>query len=276
MSRADELFIQNCRDILDNGFWDTELDVRPRWEDGESAHTVKRFGIVNRYDLSEEFPILTIRRTFWKSAVDELLWIWQQKSNNVHELRSRVWDAWADENGSIGKAYGYQLGVKHKYPEGEFDQVDRVLYDLKHNRASRRILTSLYNFEDLHEMALYPCAYSMTFNVTGNTLNAILNQRSQDMLTANNWNVCQYAVLVHMFAQSSGLKAGELVHVIADAHIYDRHVPIVEKILKNPQYAAPQLQIDPDIHDFYAFMRDSFTLPGYRYTDLDEKIPVAL
>ncbi len=276
MSRADELFIQNCRDILDNGFWDTELDVRPRWEDGESAHTVKRFGIVNRYDLSEEFPILTIRRTFWKSAVDELLWIWQQKSNNVHELRSRVWDAWADENGSIGKAYGYQLGVKHKYPEGEFDQVDRVLYDLKHNRASRRILTSLYNFEDLHEMALYPCAYSMTFNVTGNTLNAILNQRSQDMLTANNWNVCQYAVLVHMFAQSSGLKAGELVHVIADAHIYDRHVPIVEKILKNPQYAAPQLQIDPDIHDFYAFTRDSFALPGYRYTDLDEKIPVAL
>ena len=276
MSRADELFIQNCRDILDNGFWDTELDVRPRWEDGESAHTVKRFGIVNRYDLSEEFPILTIRRTFWKSAVDELLWIWQQKSNNVHELRSRVWDAWADETGSIGKAYGYQLGVKHKYPEGEFDQVDRVLYDLKHNRASRRILTSLYNFEDLHEMALYPCAYSMTFNVTGNTLNAILNQRSQDMLTANNWNVCQYAVLVHMFAQSSGLKAGELVHVIADAHIYDRHVPIVEKILKNPQHAAPQLQIDPDIHDFYTFTRDSFALPGYRYTDLDEKIPVAL
>ena len=277
MSRADELFIQNCRDILENGSWDTDRQVRPRWDDtGESAHTVKRFGIVNRYDLSEEFPILTIRRTFWKSAVDELLWIWQQKSNNVHELRSRVWDAWADENGSIGKAYGYQLGVKHTYPEGEFDQVDRVLYDLKHNPASRRILTSLYNFEDLHEMALYPCAYSMTFNVTGDTLNAILNQRSQDMLTANNWNVCQYAVLVHMFAQSSGLKAGELVHVIADAHIYDRHVPIVEKILKNPQYAAPQLQIDPDIHDFYTFTRDSFALPGYRYTDLDEKIPVAL
>ena len=276
MSRADELFIQNCRDILDNGFWDTELDVRPRWEDGESAHTVKRFGIVNRYDLSEEFPILTIRRTFWKSAVDELLWIWQQKSNNVHELRSRVWDAWADENGSIGKAYGYQLGVKHKYPEGEFDQVDRVLYDLKHNRASRRILTSLYNFEDLHEMALYPCAYSMTFNVTGNTLNAILNQRSQDMLTANNWNVCQYAVLVHMFARASGLKAGELVHVIADAHIYDRHVPIVERILQNPQYAAPQLVIDPEVQDFYAFTRDSFSLPGYKYTVLDEKIPVAV
>lgn len=277
MSRADELFIQNCRDILDNGRWDTDLQVRPRWEDtGESAHTVKRFGIVNRYDLSEEFPILTIRRTFWKSAVDELLWIWQKKSNNVHELRSRVWDAWADENGSIGKAYGYQLGVKYKFPEGEFDQVDRVLYDLRYNPASRRILTSLYNFADLSEMALYPCAYSMTFNVTGDRLNAILNQRSQDMLTANNWNVCQYAVLVHMFARASGLKAGELVHVIADAHIYDRHVPIVERILQNPQYAAPQLVIDPEVQDFYAFTRDSFSLPGYKYTELDEKIPVAV
>ena len=277
MSRADELFIQNCRDILDNGRWDTDLQVRPRWEDtGESAHTVKRFGIVNRYDLSEEFPILTICRTFWKSAVDELLWIWQKKSNNVHELRSRVWDAWADENGSIGKAYGYQLGVKYKFPEGEFDQVDRVLYDLRHNPASRRILTSLYNFADLSEMALYPCAYSMTFNVTGDRLNAILNQRSQDMLTANNWNVCQYAVLVHMFARASGLKAGELVHVIADAHIYDRHVPIVERILQNPQYAAPQLVIDPEVQDFYAFTRDSFSLPGYKYTELDEKIPVAV
>ena len=277
MSRTDELFIQNCRDILDNGRWDTDLQVRPRWEDtGESAHTVKRFGIVNRYDLSEEFPILTIRRTFWKSAVDELLWIWQKKSNNVHELRSRVWDAWADENGSIGKAYGYQLGVKYKFPEGEFDQVDRVLYDLRHNPASRRILTSLYNFADLSEMALYPCAYSMTFNVTGDRLNAILNQRSQDMLTANNWNVCQYAVLVHMFARASGLKAGELVHVIADAHIYDRHVPIVERILQNPQYAAPQLVIDPEVQDFYAFTRDSFSLPGYKYTELDEKIPAAV
>ena len=276
MSRADEIFIQNCREILENGYSDNNLPVRPRWEDGAPAHTVKRFGIVNRYDLSKEFPILTIRRTFWKSSVDELLWIWQKKSNNVHELRSRVWDAWADENGSIGKAYGYQLGVKYKFQEGEFDQVDRVLYDLKHNRASRRILTSLYNFADLNEMALYPCAYSMTFNVTGDTLNAILNQRSQDMLTANNWNVCQYAVLVHMFARASRLKPGELIHVIADAHIYDRHIPIVERILANPQYPAPQLVLDPDVTDFYAFTRDSFSLPGYKYTELDEKIPVAI
>ena len=276
MSRADEIFIRNCRDIVENGVWDTGLDVRPRWEDGSSAHTVKLFGVVNRYDLASEFPILTIRRTYWKSAVDELLWIWQKKSNNVHELRSRVWDAWADADGSIGKAYGYQLGVKYRFPEGEFDQVDRVLYDLRHNPASRRILTSLYNFADLNEMALYPCAYSMTFNVSGNRLNAILNQRSQDMLTANNWNVCQYAVLVHMFARASGLVPGELVHVIADAHIYDRHVPLVEKILANPLYPAPQLQVDPDVSDFYAFTRDSFSLPGYQYTDFAEKIPVAV
>ena len=276
MSRADELFIQNCRDILDNGFWDTELDVRPRWEDGESAHTVKRFGIVNRYDLSEEFPILTIRRTFWKSAVDELLWIWQQKSNNVHELRSRVWDAWADENGSIGKAYGYQLGVKHHYPQGDMDQVDKVLWDLKHDPGSRRILTNLYNHHDLSEMALYPCAYSMTFNVSGNTLNGILNQRSQDMLTANGWNVMQYAVLLHMMAQVSGLEAGELVHVIADAHIYDRHVPVVEELLSREPYPAPKFTLDPTVTDFYAFTKDSVKLEGYQAHPLDGKIPVAV
>lgn len=276
MSRADRVFIENCREILEHGVWDTEQEVRPRWADGASAHTVKRFGIVNRYDLAEEFPILTIRRTFWKSALDELLWIWQKKSNNVNELRTRVWDAWADGSGSIGKAYGYQLAVKHRYPEGDFDQVDRVLYDLKHNPASRRILTNLYNFADLSEMHLYPCAYSMTFNVSGDTLNAILNQRSQDMLTANNWNVCQYALLVHMFAQVSGLKAGELVHVIADAHIYDRHIPIVEEILKNPQYGAPKLSINPAVTDFYAFTRDDFSVKEYYYTELGTEIPVAI
>ena len=222
MSIADERFIQNCKDILENGFSDVCYDVRPAWADtGEKAHTIKKFCIVNRYDLTKEFPVITLRKTFFKSAVDELLWIWQKKSNNTHDLKSKIWDAWADENGSIGKAYGYQLGIKHKYKEGEFDQVDRVLYDLKHNPLSRRIMTNIYNHADLHEMNLYPCAYSMTFNVTGNRLNGILNQRSQDMLVANNWNVCQYAVLLHMFAKVSGLVAGELVHVIADAHIYD-------------------------------------------------------
>ena len=275
MSRADELFIANCKEILTNGVWDTDLAVRPKWEDGTPAHTVKKFGIVNRYNLKEEFPILTIRRTFYKTCIDELLWIWQKKSNNIADLNGHIWDQWADETGSIGKAYGYQLGIKHKYAEGEFDQVDRVIYDLKHNPASRRIMTNIYNFEDLHEMALYPCAYSMTFNVSGNTLNAILNQRSQDMLAANNWNVVQYAVLVHMMAQVAGLEAGELVHVIADAHIYDRHVPIIEQIIANEPKAAPEFVMDKSITDFYQFTRDSFSLKNYEYTPLDVKIPVA-
>ena len=276
MSRADKIFIENVTEILNNGVWDTDMQVRPKWDDGASAHTVKKFGIVNRYDLAEEFPLLTIRRTYWKTAVDELLWIWQKKSNNIKDLNGHIWDSWADENGSIGKAYGYQLGLKHKYPEGEFDQVDRVIYDLKHNPASRRIMTNIYNFEDLHEMGLYPCAYSMTFNVSGNKLNAILNQRSQDMLAANNWNVVQYSVLVHMMAQISGLEAGELVHVIADAHIYDRHVPIIEKMLKSEQFDAPKFNIDKSVGDFYAFTRDSFSVENYRYAPFEDKIPVAV
>ncbi len=276
MSRADSIFISNCRDILSSGVWDTDMEVRPRWADGTPAHTIKKFGIVNRYDLSQEFPIMTLRRTYWKSAVDELLWIWQKKSNNIKDLRGHIWDSWADENGSIGKAYGYQLGIKYEYPEGEFDQVDRVIYDLKNNPASRRILTSIYNFQDLHEMRLYPCAYSMTFNVSGKKLNAILNQRSQDMLTASNWNVVQYAVLVYMMAQVSGLEAGELVHVIADAHIYDRHVSIVKKMLQNEPKPAPTFKIDKSVTDFYSFTRDSFSVEGYEYSELDEEIPVAI
>ena len=276
MSYADKVFIQNCTDIIENGYWDTDQNVRPRWADGTPAHTVKKFGIVNRYNLQEEFPILTMRRTAFKSCVDELLWIWQKKSNNIHDLNSHIWDSWADETGSIGKAYGYQLGVKHKYKEGEFDQVDRVLFDLKNNPASRRIMTNIYNFQDLHEMNLYPCAYSMTFNVTGDTLNGILNQRSNDMLTANNWNVVQYAVLLIMLAQVSGLKAGELVHVIADAHIYDRHIPLVKEILAKPRHKAPKLIVDPTITNFYDFTVDSFELVDYEFEKLDKKIPVAI
>ena len=276
MAYADQIFRQNCLDILNHGVRDDNLTVRPHWKDGASAHTIKKFGVVNRYDLQKEFPILTLRRTYWKSAVDELLWIWQKKSNNVRDLSSHIWDAWADASGSIGKAYGYQLGVRHHYKEGDMDQVDRVLYDLKHNPASRRILTNLYNFADLSEMALYPCAYSMTFNVSGDTLNAILNQRSQDMLAANNWNVVQYAVLVHMFAQVSGLKAGELVHVIADCHIYDRHIPIIEKMLAEPEHPAPKFAVDPSVTDFYAFTTDSFTLENYEYSPFEDKIPIAV
>ena len=276
MSRADLIYKETCEKILSEGVWDTDREVRPHWEDGTPAHTVKCFGIVNRYNLQEEFPIMTLRRTYLKSCIRELLWIWQKKSNQVSELGSHIWDSWADENGTIGKAYGYQLGIKHQYPEGEFDQVDRVLYDLKHNPNSRRILTNIYNFEDLHEMALYPCAYSMTFNVSGNTLNAILNQRSQDMLTANNWNVVQYAVLVYMMAQVSGLVPGELVHVIADCHIYDRHVPMVKKMLEKEPLPAPKFYVNPKVRDFYDFTIDDFRLEGYRYHEFNDHIPVAI
>jgi len=276
MSKADIIFRENCLDILNNGVSDVGQNVRPKWPDGQSAHTIKKFGIVNRYNLKEEFPILTIRRSYLKSAIDELLWIWQKKSNNIKDLNSRVWDEWADENGSIGKAYGYQLGVKHHYPEGEFDQVDRVLFDLKNNPASRRIMTNLYNFADLSEMALYPCAYSMTFNVSGNTLNGILNQRSQDMLAANNWNVCQYSALLIMMAQVSNLEAGELVHVIADAHIYDRHINIVKEIIENEPYDAPKLIVDKTVKNFYDFTPNSFKLEDYKYHPFDVKIPIAV
>ncbi len=276
MSYADKIFIENCNDILSGGFSDTHLNVRPHWADGTPAHTYKKFCIVNRYDLQKEFPILTIRKTFFKSCVDELLWIWQKKSNNVNDLSSHIWDSWADENGSIGKAYGYQLSIKHKYKEGEFDQVDRVLFDLKNNPSSRRIMTNIYNFADLNEMNLYPCAYSMTFNVTGNKLNGILNQRSNDMVVANNWNVVQYSVLLIMFAKVCGFVPGELVHVIADAHIYDRHVPILKKMFENPQYDAPKLIIKRDVKDFYDFKVDDFELVDYKSTPLNEKLEVAI
>lgn len=276
MSKADQIFVQNMKDILENGYSDEKLEVRPHWEDGTPAHTIKKFGIVNRYNLQEEFPIMTIRRTAFKSCLDEILWIWQKKSNNIKDLHSHIWDSWADENGSIGKAYGYQLGKKAIYKEGEFDQVDRVLFDLKNNPQSRRIMTNIYNFEDLHEMGLYPCAYSMTFNVSGDTLNGILNQRSNDMLTANNWNVVQYSLLLIMMAQVSGLKPGTLVHVIADAHIYDRHVDMVKEVIAKPQHKAPKLWVNPEVKNFYDFTLDDFKLIDYEYEPFDKKIPVAI
>ena len=282
MSYADRVFIDMCRDILENGTSTEGEKVRPVWEDGTPAYTIKKFGVVNRYDLSKEFPALTLRRTAIKSCVDELLWIWQKKSNNVNELKSHIWDSWADESGSIGKAYGYQMGVKHQYKEGMMDQVDRVIYDLKNNPYSRRIMTNLYVHQDLHEMHLYPCAYSMTFNVTKEkdsdvlTLNGILNQRSQDVLTANNWNVCQYAVLIHMLAQVCGMKAGEFVHVIADAHIYDRHIPMVEELISREPLPAPVFRLNPDIKDFYDFTTDDVQLENYETHPQIRNIPVAV
>lgn len=282
MSYADELFIAMCKDIIDNGASTEGEKVRPVWEDGASAYTIKRFGVVNRYDLSKEFPALTLRKTAIKSCTDEMLWIWQRKSNNIQDLHSKIWDSWADENGSIGKAYGYQMGVKHSYKEGMMDQVDRVIYDLKHNPYSRRIMTNMYVHQDLHEMALYPCAYSMTFNVTKEkesdklTLNAVLNQRSQDVLTANNWNVCQYAVLLHMLAQVCGMRPGELVHVIADAHIYDRHIPLVEELIGRKPFPAPKFWLNPEVHDFYQFTREDVRLDNYVTGPQVKDIPVAV
>lgn len=282
MSYADKVFVAMCQDILENGTSTEGELVRPHWEDGTSAYTIKKFGVVNRYDLSKEFPAITLRKTYIKSATDELLWIWQKKSNNIHDLKSHVWDEWADEDGSIGKAYGYQLGVKHQYKEGMMDQVDRVIYDLKHTPFSRRILTNIYVHQDLHEMNLYPCAYSMTFNVIQKkgddrlTLNGILNQRSQDVLAANNWNVCQYAVLMHMLAQVCDMRVGELVHVIADAHIYDRHVPIVKELIERPQYDAPKFWLNPDIKDFYQFTTDDIKITDYVTGEQIKDIPIAV
>ena len=276
MSKADDLFIAMCKDIIENGYDTKGEKVRPKWEDGTSAYTIKRFGVVNRYNLAEEFPAITLLKTYIKSEIDELLWIWQKKSNNVHDLHSHIWDAWADEDGSIGKAYGYQLGVKHKYKEGMMDQVDRVIYDLKNNPYSRRIMTNIYVHQDLSEMNLYPCAYSVTFNVTGNKLNAILNQRSQDVLAANNWNVVQYAALVYMMAQVTGFEPGELVHVIADAHIYDRHIPIVEELISRPTYPAPKVTLNPDVKDFYDFTVDDFTIEDYQTGPQIKNIPIAV
>ena len=276
MSYADNVFIENCRDILENGFSTENEKVRPVWEDGTPAYTIKKFGVINRYDLSKEFPILTLRYTNWKAAIDEMLWIWQKKSNRIEDLNSHIWDSWMGEDGTIGKAYGYQLGIKHEYKEGMFDQVDRVIYDLKHNPYSRRIMTNIYVHQDLHEMNLYPCAYSMTFNVVDGKLNAILNQRSQDTLAANNWNVVQYSVLMHMLAQVSGLKVGELVHVISDMHIYDRHIPLIKELIAREPYAAPKFEINPDIKDFYGFTVDDFNIVDYKHGKSIGKVPIAV
>ena len=276
MSKADVLFVNMCREILDHGYSTEGQKVRPHWEDGTPAYTIKTFGVVNRYDLQEEFPALTLRRTAIKSAMDEILWIWQKKSNNVHDLRSHIWDSWADEDGEIGKAYGYQMGQKYKFHQGYMDQVDNVIWQLKNTPYSRRILTNIYNFQDLSEMNLEPCAYSMTFNVTGDKLNAILNQRSQDILAANNWNVVQYAILVYMLAQVTGYKPGEFVHVIADAHIYDRHIPIIKELIERPQYPAPKFTLNPTVHDFYDFTPDDVMIEDYQAGPQVKGIPVAI
>lgn len=276
MSKADTIFVNMCQDIIDNGYSSEGQKVRPVWEDGTPAHTIKQFGVVNRYDLSEEFPALTLRPTAIKSACDEMLWIWQKKSNNINDLNSKIWDSWAEESGSIGKAYGYQLGVKYRFAQGEMDQVDNVIWQLKNQPYSRRIMTNIFNFEDLMEMGLEPCAYSMTFNVTGNRLNGILNQRSQDILAANNWNVVQYSILLMMLAQVTGFVPGELVHVISDAHIYDRHVEIVKELITRPQFDAPKVTLNPEIKNFYDFKVADITVENYETNPQIKNIPIAV
>ncbi|WP_419040175.1 thymidylate synthase [Parolsenella catena] len=282
MSKADELFCAMCADILENGTTTEGQKVRPHWEDGTPAYTIKQFGVVNRYDLREEFPALTLRRTALKSAMDEVLWIYQKKSNNIHDLHSHIWDEWADETGSIGKAYGYQIGQKSHYPQGDMDQMDKVLYDLRETPFSRRIMTNTYVFADLSEMNLYPCAYSCTYNVTQTpgsdklTLNMVLNQRSQDVLAANNWNVCQYAILLMMVAQSVGMVAGQLVHVIADAHIYDRHIDIIRELISRPKLAAPRVSLNPEVTDFYGFTTDDLIVESYEHGPQVRNIPIAV
>ena len=287
MSKADDLFVAMCEDILDHGTTTEGELVRPHWADGTPAYTIKRFGVTNRYDLREEFPALTLRRTALKSAMDEILWIYQRKSNRVADLASHIWDEWTDDEGTIGKAYGYQIGRVSHYPEGDFDQMDKVLYDLAHTPFSRRIMTSTYTFADLAEMELYPCAYGVTYNVTQErdpatgeagplVLNMVLNQRSQDVLTANNWNVCQYALLLMMVAQASGMVAGELLHVIADAHIYDRHVEIVRELIGRERHPAPKVTLNPDVTDFYDFTTDDLTVEDYVTGPQVRDIPVAI
>ncbi len=282
MSKADDIFVAMCRDIIENGTTTEGQKVRPHWEDGTPAYTIKRFGVCNRYDLREEFPALTLRRTALKTAMDEVLWIYQRKSNNIQDLKGHIWDEWADETGSIGKAYGYQIAQKSHYPQGDFDQMDKVLYDLRETPYSRRIMTNTYVFHDLSEMNLYPCAYSVTYNVTQRkgdekpTLNMLLNQRSQDVLAANNWNVCQYAILLMMVAQTVDMIPGELVHMIADAHIYDRHVDIVKELIERPRYAAPKVTLSPEVHDFYAFTTDDLIVEGYEHGPQVKNIPIAV
>ena len=282
MSKADDIFCAMCADIIDNGTTTEGQKVRPRWEDGTPAYTIKKFGVCNRYDLREEFPALTLRRTALKSAMDEVLWIYQRKSNNIHDLSSHIWDEWADEDGSIGKAYGYQIGVKSHYPQGDLDQMDKVLLDLRETPYSRRIMTNTYVFSDLSEMNLYPCAYSVTYNVTQDpnedrpTLNMLLNQRSQDVLAANNWNVCQYAILLMMVAQVNNMIPGELVHMIADAHIYDRHVDIIRELISRPRHAAPRVSLNPEVRDFYAFTTDDLIVEGYEHGPQVKTIPIAV
>ena len=284
MTQADENFIKTCEEIFKKGYSSEGTNVRTRWEDGTEANYYSIVGVQNKYDLEKEFPMITLRNNSKtiKNAIDEILWIWQKKSNKISELNSHIWDKWAGEDGKIGKAYGYQLAKKYEFKtkDGikEMDQVDYVLYLLKNDPSSRRIMTNLFNHEELKDMNLEPCAYGTQWLVKEGKLHLILNQRSQDMLTANGWNVMQYATLQCMFAQVAGLKPGTLTHNIGDCHIYDRHVPLVKKLLEaKPVECKPKLVINNPTKDFYEFKVEDFEIKDYDYNKEVKigKIPVA-
>ena len=280
MSYADKVFKETCKDILENGTNTKGQKVRPHWENGASAYTIKKFGVVNRYDLRKEFPALTLRRIALKSCMDEILWIYQRKSNNIHDLKTHIWDQWADVNGSIGKCYGYVAGDKFKFNGEMIDQTDYVRKQLKETPYSRRMMTNLYQFQYLSEGHLDPCCFNFILNVTEEdgqlVLNGILNQRSQDMLAANGWNVCQYSIFLMMLAQEAGMVAGELVHVIADAHIYDRHVPMIKELLSRDEYPAPKVYLNPEVKNFYDFTTKDLIVKGYEYGEQIQNIPIAV
>ena len=300
MSLADKYFKEAANKILTEGYSDESMQVRPHWEDGTPAHTIKTFCYVCRYDLSKEFPILTLRRQAFKTMIKELLWMWQMKSNNINDVDFHIWDQWADENGSIGKTYSYQLAQKyghHKIKEGEdlssypsaeigndgwvyLDQVDGVLYDLKNNPASRRIITNMWQIKDLKDMNLAPCVYETLWDITPDgKLNMTLIQRSGDMCAAaapGGFDTIEYATLLYLMAHVCGYKPGEFVHIVNNLHIYDRHIDIIKKVCNNPEYDAPKLWINTDKTDFYDFTIDDFKLIDYQSTKLEEKIEVAI
>lgn len=280
MSLADKIFKDTCIDILENGTDTKNQEVRPKWEDGTPAYTIKKFGVVNEYDLRKEFPALTLRRIALKSAMDEILWIYQKKSNNINDLNSHIWDQWADKTGSIGTAYGYTIGEKFIFKNEEIDQIDYVRKQLKETPFSRRIMTNMYQYKNLATGHLDPCAYSMTYNVTEENgqlvLNAILNQRSQDMLAANGWNIAQYAILLMMLAQEANMIPGKLIHVIADCHIYDRHIPMIKELLTREEYPAPIVRLNPDIKNFYEFTTNDLIVENYKFGEQIKNIPIAV
>ena len=280
MSKADQFFRDQMKVIRETGFNDKDFKVRAKWEaDNAPAHTVKTFGYVTRYDLSKEFPILTLRSQGFKGAVKECLWIFQKKSTNINDLGLHIWDAWADENGDLGRTYAYSLREKIQYPEGAFDQVDYLLYQLKNNPMDRRMMLQLFDPHNVIHTKLPPCVMTYLFDVAGGKLNMTVIQRSADALAAGaagGWDEVGEAVLQHMLAQVSGLQVGTMVHLVNNLHVYDRHMQYIDEILANPEYESPVLKVNPNVTNFYDFKPEDFELVGYKSTKLSTKFDVAV